>query len=911
MSASESSSYKWQDHYSENDFNSSSISSYSDQLSINRLPVAMRLPGMMNRVLSSNISVPSNHTSNAPKWNFSPPSYFRYPYMPTQDVEWPTIQQRADHSYTFPPIEFTASRKVHDFQAPENINMASDTIRPRHVLMEKPNQQEEIYYSGPFHQQTECISTHPLLQNVPHHHFPPGKPIKANQDIVAETSAEEIPNESNFFNLTVDSEEPKDHYPSELTQESIISGVPTTEVCTSKLPQLPAFKRNISSRARKSFAQLIPSLRNVTAHNFSTFLAKLLKRWHRSVTIDEFFDLLYNENHYGVGPKLGGNLSHMSKTSKEAHGLEVFHLILETFRDSKVDLIDSNTGLIHTLKVTSVNFREFRREFFAMKVIRSCLSFVKDPAKGPIGVSRLSLYKVYFILCQRLLQQDTNLPNIADENLILGPSKLGKLTKSLYPNLISKRIGRRGMSKYHYLGFTWNELVVDEEILTFLHLDIPQLQEYFKNIAATRTCNSTTQAIGDTLYESNGMAPQYMPEPSSTQPKLINRSFTSDCNSHIHMTSYVNKSTRFPNTDCSPRLWEKLGSGMGFQSQWAKDNTDRSLAILMTYGVDLGPFIQRFNSGKFPDDNNDDLSKTFIRAMILLSTSSSHNNIYTHLFVVFLLVVMPVIIASDEEVPKTSKAHIRASIKVFLDKLECPTSIVKNIEEKALRNFTKVLRLLVSFNEMTSGRIDTNYTDQVLKEMIRDVDSIAQFTAEVFDTRSELEQIFVEAIIKANNAFGFQHAEDISVSKYYAIIENVAAEAKTLMAIIILSKDAMTKVPELARSQGFRYVSQDVPFQVFKIVAQIFHQVTLADPLVQKLPMQIITFVLVQVATFFQYDDFHNFAKRDPELSHETFRCWWMFSRMFQEYMSILSEVVAMIDTLDHFSTDTSEVTAL
>ncbi|GEQ68308.1 hypothetical protein JCM33374_g1976 [Metschnikowia sp. JCM 33374] len=74
---------------------------------------------------------------------------------------------------------------------------------------------------------------------------------------------------------------------------------------------------------------------------------------------------------------------------------------------------------------------------------------------------------------------------------VLGQPKIGVLTKLIYPGLFCKRLGRRGESKVHYIGWTWNESMVDKDTLSLLDLDVPELSEYFEKETSTiKACPS-------------------------------------------------------------------------------------------------------------------------------------------------------------------------------------------------------------------------------------------------------------------------------------------------------------------------------------------------------------------------------------------------------------------------------------
>ncbi|KAI5950300.1 hypothetical protein KGF57_004362 [Candida theae] len=98
------------------------------------------------------------------------------------------------------------------------------------------------------------------------------------------------------------------------------------------------------------------------------------------------------------------------------------------------------------------------------------------------SIQRLSIFKTYFIICQKLIIRYPSSSNTANEQqkLILGQSKLGKLIKLVYPNTPIKRLGSRGESRYHYLGVVWNEHIIDANIRQLCEqYDLDKLNKMF------------------------------------------------------------------------------------------------------------------------------------------------------------------------------------------------------------------------------------------------------------------------------------------------------------------------------------------------------------------------------------------------------------------------------------------------
>lgn len=79
-------------------------------------------------------------------------------------------------------------------------------------------------------------------------------------------------------------------------------------------------------------------------------------------------------------------------------------------------------------------------------------------------------------------------------------------------------------------------------------------------------------------------------------------------------------------------------------------------------------------------------------------------------------------------------------------------------------------------------------------------------------------------------------------------------------------------------------------FQMFIILSQLFHQICLSDPSISKLPIKVINCIRLSIHNEIHNVSFKKFGKRDHELSKDTFKTWWVYSSLTQEYMQILWE---------------------
>ncbi|GEQ68309.1 hypothetical protein JCM33374_g1977 [Metschnikowia sp. JCM 33374] len=315
---------------------------------------------------------------------------------------------------------------------------------------------------------------------------------------------------------------------------------------------------------------------------------------------------------------------------------------------------------------------------------------------------------------------------------------------------------------------------------------------------------------------------------------------------------------------------------------------------LKGHGVNLDPLVARIKAGDFSSDTKSSISGTVIQSLEVLRNNLSSKETYLHLYLAVMLLLLPVIVASDQEVPKVSKAHIRASMKNCVEKLESEVATFATIDKVSLTIFSRSLRKMIHISEMTSCDVKRSDTTSVFKEMISDVQSITN-KGDGLSGMSACEDLFITGTIKAINAFSLSMPEPGCDPRHMADMTNIINIGKSLHDVSLL---AMRTTASVSSCIDDGMTQKDVAYQVFHLSAKLFHQITLSFPEISQLPIPIITFIILYFTNEMQQVSFAAFARRDPDLSQETFRCWWIFSSMFQEYMGVMSEVVALSQIL-------------
>ena len=236
------------------------------------------------------------------------------------------------------------------------------------------------------------------------------------------------------------------------------------------------------------FKELLDLLTKVDAANVDGFLLKVLKTLQDSnLPIDEFYNLLYNDDKsfdYNV-------LNRIDKSVSGQESKPIIDEILNIFKSPSAFASCFPNRTIEENKLLVINYHELLRTFLAIKILFDIVIELPTNNERELQnstIPRLSIYKTYYILCQKLIATYPSSSNTVGEQqkLILGQSRLGKLIKLVYPDIVIKRLGSRGESKYNYLGVIWNENIVDDEIkkLCDQH-EINELNTIYGNVQST------------------------------------------------------------------------------------------------------------------------------------------------------------------------------------------------------------------------------------------------------------------------------------------------------------------------------------------------------------------------------------------------------------------------------------------
>lgn len=237
-----------------------------------------------------------------------------------------------------------------------------------------------------------------------------------------------------------------------------------------KPPQWNLNRRaNVSLDLKAAYSKLVPLIKRTTPNNMNDlFIATLIECLHH-VPLDDFYLLLSNENTPELIKPLPiwrFKIDKSPYTCYKIEGLTLCFYILQTFRKRRQRHWDIPIDLVHNPRLFRLKPHEIRRTFLAIKILFDSVEEVKGPLWRISTISRPSMKNAYHFICQKLLEKyPTNSSILPLEKVEVCESQLGRITKSIYPGLSTRRLGKRGDSVYHYVGLAWNKNIIDDELV--------------------------------------------------------------------------------------------------------------------------------------------------------------------------------------------------------------------------------------------------------------------------------------------------------------------------------------------------------------------------------------------------------------------------------------------------------------
>lgn len=608
------------------------------------------------------------------------------------------------------------------------------------------------------------------------------------------------------------------------------------------------------------FSELVLGLADVDSPSMYNYLLKVLNTLDNPIPIDDFFNLLYNDQKSLVNNKN----DKIDKTNVTPNLLQtcvdILNRILEIFKnpDTVYDHL-SRSKISKEVKLTNINYHELLRTFLAIKILQDMLiELPKDsPEVTNFNIPRLSLYKTYFIICQKLLLKYPSSLNSSNEHhkLILGQSKLGKLIKVVYPNLIIKRLGSRGESKYNYLGVVWNENIIDEQMATLCNnYELEDLNQIFK--AKYKQKFKSLIDIKEDIDPGPSISPPTNQEESIDDANAYNVDF----NKPIY--SYLNNSLKFPaNFDVIT---------------WVRKT---QLEILSDFSLPIDKLLD-----ELIDEESEqlDFGNGLISRINQVGLNLASNNNELKLFLLILLQVFPKLLLFE---PTTNLRALKQNLKRFLDQ------DVPNFNEKNLTNFKLLLKNLLSLSDLLINLVKFVFKNNLI---LNDLNH-------VFDNNDheDLVNNLVDSMIIFNMAdsldYTFLNENTNNIKDFFTL-----TLPKFFEEIQINSMDRTSTVKIEESNLGFGNFDESITIQLtedeFTNLIQFFNLIK--DGLINRFHQ----FPILMMINFFNLvsNDFlksvyfkHVNSSLDTSFSH-----WWSINCFLQDYVGVVGELYALYNDL-------------
>lgn len=654
-------------------------------------------------------------------------------------------------------------------------------------------------------------------------------------------------------------------------------------------------------------SKLLREIVKVDAFNLNSFLLSVLNEIRTPLPLDDFYNLLYNHENNSSFALQNDPQGKIDRTTMmtSSDSLSVLQLILDVFREPQVLLSYSPSIDMSGCKLSSVNYHELLRSFLALKILFDSLVEVNE---GPKSLElptlpRLSIYKMYYILCQKLILKYPTESNStsSQQKLILGQSKLGKFIKLVYPNLLSKRLGRRGESKYNYLGVKWNTNVVREEIIDLCDKDLPMLADLFKN---------QKKALDLQLKRPLPYRQLVSQRRSSHHRRQSNvstafNSSTGISDSRIRpQVTYVRSYTKFPFAGFSPLSLASDPENIDPQTSWLGAARHHSLLALQDFGINL-QMIRNYilNEERMNQDDNWLFRELAVKIEMILQSDNREDKKYLHLFLILAIDLLPIILIYEPTGErKLSIVLIKNNLKMLVSKLGPKFSGNPLVDSGDMKAITGVMKRMIHLTDLLESFCKPTLNSELLADMRSDVESLSQTAVDVdFDGDSHISQsrlIITQSVLRVIHSYQSllnDDGEDIPADR---VIEIVNDDARILLDDLIASlKRFIDKIANALENEP-NLPLQNISKQISIQLVELIHTNVITERLAKHYPIpmfkDMVTNISNHILTFFYQHKLEQGIGR-PNLS---FRHWWIISTYFQEYFALLSELVGLHESL-------------
>lgn len=653
--------------------------------------------------------------------------------------------------------------------------------------------------------------------------------------------------------------------------------------------------KSVLSLTTTTLDRFLPHLAQVDAFNFNTFLLRLLREIRPTIPLDNFYNVLYNYESYGAYSAY----EQLKKIDRSVpmgpitESIELYHRILEIFKDPQLLARQIPSFNLQETKLTSINFHELLRSFLASKILIDSLTEVSvtDNSQELPTLPRLSIYKVYYILCQKLILKYPTESNSTSlqQKLILGQSKLGKLIKLVYPKLVAKRLGRRGESKYNYLGVTWNGDIIDNEITKLCEQDLPQLNDHFKNLK---------KGLDQQKRQQHLRRPSQHRRQSSASTAVESHKRVLYSIAPKPPFSYVEPHYKYPLKNFSPAML-LASKDVEVSDNWFGGVSQECLDSLQDVHSGVSTLISDMNSGEQFRQNHYWLLDSIISCLKdIVDCDPRENREFLNFFLVVWVQVFPRILSLDMSHDEEFVDHLRENVDVVIKHFdERMTGLPLPASDSKI--FVSVLKQMLNLSDVTRSLVSAaSCSPRIVQDMNVDVERLLDPTkaTDAFEG-NDFENVVKGCLLNSIQAFHFVPSIEGTLPTHQQMIEMIHNITTHIKLAVDQGLRMLVNHFDPA-GEGLEITDQQSRHEFSENMVNIYDENILTGIITAPFPIPIVKNFFALLSNEFLKYNFNKHMDRVLESANTTFRHWWLATTHMQDYLSILGEIVSLHETL-------------
>lgn len=652
--------------------------------------------------------------------------------------------------------------------------------------------------------------------------------------------------------------------------------------------------RDLLPRALVVFKLLLADLLEVDAFNFYLFLVRMLLYAAAHIPLDDFYMLLYDESAHPLKnpAKISAEKNKLDKKPADSGSVElmnVYHRILEVFKHPKELINAMPGGDYEKTRLGSVNYHELLRLFLALKIIADVLVISDDREKNCATTPRHTIYKVYYILCQKLFHKyPAMFGGNSEQKLILGPSKLGKLIKAIHPQIVAKRLGPRGFSKYHYMGLSLSENLVSEEIEALFDVEISELTKMFSS--TEHESPLAVQRLPDARPDS---APTS--DSRSFQYRNWMATFMDSTTAKRPLYSFIKPMCMFPPTQLSPVFCFDTPLGLKDEHSWFYQVRQYSFDELVKLDLDVSALKQHFDAAAPLETTQDWLMNNVLLAIEKLAQSphfsKSH---YLQLFLFVVVSVFPLMLCLDMTKSDAFLFNLRANVHTLVLNFEEMCLNKPYVSSGHLKSFVGILNKVLNLDDVANSLFKAKRAPAVIDEMFEDIDGLLR-PIPGDESSCVLERLFTNGLVDCLNAYQFVPLMEHGAANDAQVIQLVNSVSQRMKSSIVLGlRDLVKAVDSIQESFESGLEPKKTRFEYLRLCLGFFYDHCFDEVLVERFTVAIINNYLLLVSNQIMKYIFHTQNQRASIVLNTTFRHWWVVLSFLQEYCGVVLETVGL-----------------